>query len=826
MNKKRKGFTLTELIAVIVILGVLGLLGIPAYNTIRKQTLETQYENVVGLIETEASKYAAKKSVTLTNVQELIDEGLIETDDGYNVIDPRNNESMNCNLIEVTYQNGTYISELIESKECDLEEAKRDYSKIRILVEGLETGEIYTEIGNWIGEDVELSVVTTNLPSEDEITNYRWISGTGQISNDNTMKTSVTTILDTTINVEVTTNTNHKYFANATLKIDKEAPLIKKVEQSGGNDWTKGRDVIITATDQNGSGMSGYYVGTSQCTSETEFKTVDDPKGEVNIESIAIYEPTHYYVCVKDVVGNITRYPETILLQVEDINKPRCVWGGENTEWTNETREITLTCEDDESGCHPNYSSYSETFDVTTKTSQMSYTIKDNAGNETVCSKTVDVYVDKDNPTAPTTMNFVYEDWSVYEDNTWTKSNIYAGRAEGSPGPTGSTDVGSGVLKYQISSDGKNWEDFKYDNSKTMYKMSGSRTHTRYFRAVDQAGNVSETLTKTAKIDKMAPTCGTITGQSSTWTKNDRTLSQSCSDGTGSGCVKATYSKIYNTTTKTATMSTTISDNAGNTAECSSSVNVYVDKSGPTITFGTDGSTSYLTQASTTISASDDSGLNSLKYGWSTSSESTTANSSITSGKNVSSTCDYSDSGGNCYLYVYACDKVGNCNSKRSNFLIDRQKPTIEKVNVWTGSAAKTNCNNNNTKVCAKFRATDPQTSNLSELYFVRTHCWERNSTTDYQSCTYKDVDMSAVNRRDYFVANNENYLTFDMREIVANTLNNNLDNKTANTSLYTIASDGTFYISTSASSSLTVQYAFRVCDRRMNCTDADFKSK
>ena len=44
MKKKRKGFTLTELIAVVIILAVLGLIGIPSYNSLRRQTLETQYE--------------------------------------------------------------------------------------------------------------------------------------------------------------------------------------------------------------------------------------------------------------------------------------------------------------------------------------------------------------------------------------------------------------------------------------------------------------------------------------------------------------------------------------------------------------------------------------------------------------------------------------------------------------------------------------------------------------------------------------------------------------------------------------------------------------
>ena len=640
MKKKGKGFTLTELIAVIIILGLLGLIGIPAYNTIRKNTLQKQYENVVGLIETEAAKYAAKKGVTLTNVQELIDEGLIETDDGNSVIDPRNNESMNCYLVEINNEYGNYVSKLIDVQECDLDEAKLNRSTIGIIITGAETGRSGIRSGEWVNENVALTVDSTNIPASESITNYRWVVGNGKTSTEDVITTNVVTSLVTDVHLEVTTSSNHKYFSNIVLRIDKEAPLIKNVKQSEGNDWDAGRDVFVEATDQSGSGIAGYYIGKDECNSTTVFDEISSVNYEKNIASINIYNPTEYHVCVKDKVGNIRSYDEEIILQVKDTLPPSCVINGENTNWTNRDVTITYGCSDSESGCITE--NRTNTYDETTKTANLSYTISDNAGNTKTCSKTVNVYVDKDAPTAPTTMNFVYGDWSVYEDNSWTKSNIYAGRTSSSRGPIGSTDIGSGVAKYQISSDGRNWEDFNYDYTKPMYKMSGSGIHTRYFRAVDYAGNASESIIRTARIDQTKPTCGTATNASTIWTKNSRTIRQACTDPSGSGCVKSSYDTEYNSGTTT-TGSVTISDKVGNTRSCT--YDVYVDKEAPTCGTATNASKTW-TKDSRTIkqACTETTGSKCVKSSYNTTySSGTTTTGSVKISDNVGNerTCTY-----------------------------------------------------------------------------------------------------------------------------------------------------------------------------------------
>src|SRR5574344_2162739 len=100
---KNKGYTITELLAVIVILGILISIGVTAYNGIKKDTLETTYKNVTSIIETAAVKYANDTGETLTNVNTLVEQGYLKADDeSGNIYDPRDNSTLNCHTISIT----------------------------------------------------------------------------------------------------------------------------------------------------------------------------------------------------------------------------------------------------------------------------------------------------------------------------------------------------------------------------------------------------------------------------------------------------------------------------------------------------------------------------------------------------------------------------------------------------------------------------------------------------------------------------------------------------------------------------------------------------
>ena len=93
----------------------------------------------------------------------------------------------------------------------------------------------------------------------------------------------------------------------------------------------------------------------------------------------------------------------------------------------------------------------------------------------------------------------------------------------------------------------------------------------------DALGNTTSCpADQTVKIDKTAPSCGSITGQSTVWTKNNRSISVGCSDG-GSGCTSSRFSQTFSTEGATDTI--TIKDNVGNSKSCT--VNKYIDKTAP-----------------------------------------------------------------------------------------------------------------------------------------------------------------------------------------------------------------------------------------------------
>ena len=169
--------------------------------------------------------------------------------------------------------------------------------------------------------------------------------------------------------------------------------------------------------------------------------------------------------------------------------------------------------------------------------------------------------------------------------------------------------------------------------------------------------------------DKVPPTCGEVIGESTEWTKNDRTITINCSDDRN-GCESVT--KTFNSTTKVGYIE--IKDGNNNTTSCP--VNVYIDKTPPSnlsIT-GNPGCVNQPATISLKLSAKEDeSGIAKWQYGYSTNSMIDYANSS----SNTFTTTPFS-AVRNQPAYFRACDKVGNCSSFAStNICINRKTASI-----------------------------------------------------------------------------------------------------------------------------------------------------
>ena len=276
----------------------------------------------------------------------------------------------------------------------------------------------------------------------------------------------------------------------------------------------------------------------------TTFNNTDAKNKTLNDTTQSSEQNQTYYYRVTDWAGNSKEV--NVKIQI-DKTPPTCAWTGESTSWTNANRTITVTGSDSFSGINNSYKTKSWPYSTTTKTAALSYTIRDNAGNTTNCSKTANVYVDK---TAPTC------NWTG-ESTSWTNANRTIT-------VTGS-DSFSGINNSYKT---KSWP----------YSTT-TKTAALSYTIRDNAGNTTN-CSKTANVyvDKTAPTCN-WTGESTSWTNNNRTVTVTGTDShSGINNSYKTKSWTYSSNTKNPTVSYTIRDNVGNTKECKKAINVYVDK--------------------------------------------------------------------------------------------------------------------------------------------------------------------------------------------------------------------------------------------------------
>ena len=289
----------------------------------------------------------------------------------------------------------------------------------------------------------------------------------------------------------------------------------------------------------------------------------------------------------------------------------------------------------------------------------------------------------------------------ITTDDIWNNGNIRL--------VLNSTDANSGIANYQIKYSGSSnsWKDI----STTTDAWSAERNETIYYRAVDKAGNVSTESSIPIKIDKTAPAAPTITNSSGgNWTNQSVTTKVTSTDAmSGIAKYQIKYSGTSNAwrdfdnnnsshTSWSADRNETIYfraiDNAGNIS-AESSTSIKIDKTAPTVTFGTNGNTTAAKTASTKVTVTDGgSGVkaSSLKYLWTSSSSGIVASnfagnhsSTFTSGGTISLP---SGMGGDIYLWILAQDNLGKQIITKSNkFTVSNIAPEADisvSTTAWT----------------------------------------------------------------------------------------------------------------------------------------------
>ena len=311
----KKGFTLTELIAVIAILSLLILLATGIFINMQRVALEGQYSNVLIDIENKAEEYARDISTTdvlYINVDFLIKNGYIQGDEGNLLYDPRDNSIMNCYMIHIVLKDGVYEANLLEDENLMNEDGTCDVTYIETGAVGLFCNDTNCSNG-WYNRDITLSIKGL---SEEDILNSKveWTSllGTYVVQNkgeEKVLEVSPNTVLNTTYNVTITT-TEETYHVTQNILIDKENPIIVSAELPVS--YTGTQYLEIDANDVGGSGISGYAITDKDC------ETLID--SDFSSTNVSVNQSGTLYVCAKDNAGNIGSYELNVAEVTFDYN--------------------------------------------------------------------------------------------------------------------------------------------------------------------------------------------------------------------------------------------------------------------------------------------------------------------------------------------------------------------------------------------------------------------------------------------------------------------------------------------------------------------------
>ena len=501
--KNNKAFTLTELIAVIVILSILVTLSVVVFMNIRRNTLEKEYTNLVSYLEAKAALYAKDTGITTISVEDLIKEGYIKPDDETDIYDPRDNRSMNCYLIKMEYKEGEYIAKLSddftnEDGTCKEYTKTSGYEICRI------NGNNCYSIGadEWFNENIKLGIKDVNGLINRVDVSYSWSTNTGFTSNDKNVTTEVSLIGDITYKCEVKmkdkTGKDIVGVAIKEIKIDMEKPIISEIKYD--NNYNTSKTIEIVANDGMGSGIGGYSI----------VPDGQDCNNFSNSNKIDVNDNGYYKVCVRDKAKNISNV-ERINIETIDKEYPFIEAKGIKFEIDVGTDNVILdtyfTVKYSKSG-GTTTCTYGENVIKTTGSLPFGTNrIVCNALGNNGLGKTAstNIVVKPLIPEKPTIVAKLESTSGSAYDSSWTSKNVYI---DITPGRR--NDIVTSY-QYKIGSSGS-WitpGNLNVSNNKGNFVINTNTNGDIYVRACNSRGCGSESNAKIIKIDKTTPTIKT-----------------------------------------------------------------------------------------------------------------------------------------------------------------------------------------------------------------------------------------------------------------------------------------------------------------------------
>ena len=524
---KKKGFTLIELLAVIIILSVIALIAIPRILGIMKDVRRSSFKSSASGIVESTKNYYSKQTGNYDFTGEVFkfnNNKPNELDyDGKNPTEGQITLKENGEIeLYVTdgefcayksFDNTSIIITDVTEKGCG---KKVDVPTISVAGKKITSDTISLQALCTLEENSEASIIKYEFSKDGgnnwdskivdgNYLNYFTYSNLKQTEEFNFKARCIT---DTGISSE-------KY-------VDVSLQKINKPEISIPSGWKKEKTITISFP----KGRYKYQI------SEDEGKTWIDVE-TVSGELVNTYKKKYQsnITILAKVLDNTGNYVNSDSAKITGIDRiaPTCGTFKGNTTWTKNNVTVKLSCTDDYSGCTASTYNVKTFSSGTVKTSSVSYTIKDKAGNTKDCSGTVNVYLDKEGPSKPSIALYYGSSGSTsgsYSSGAWTKYDVLT--------DVSSSDSGIGISYYQYSHDGSNWSnDITTLGWSTAYYNGKNRLHywitwggawNFYIRAVDSLGNVSALSNIfTLRIDRTAPTVSFGTNGSGGWSKSSGT---------------------------------------------------------------------------------------------------------------------------------------------------------------------------------------------------------------------------------------------------------------------------------------------------------------
>lgn len=395
MDSKKLGFTLAEILGVIVIIGILLILIVPTVINRLNSTSEEVDEATDDIIYNAADQYIrehpsdyppGKAGRYCITIQSLVDDGKLSSP----VKDATTGEDITDKSVMVTiYSAGTSDFEIRDGAEC---KEMASLPMIDFLAD--------PKGSSWVKKRTITIIypsVDGNFEARHRIDNGAWVSDSSANKGGN-IKIEFTKISKLEAQLKGNQIISGKFNV---VNVDSEIPVVTKVVMGK---WVNHVNrVEITAKD-NISGISGLYISTSSAKpneNASGWISVSSNPGEIKKFTRDLDLGT-YYVWVKDKAGNVSNASNNVIT-VKDTTPPTCSISDSGKKGSNNwyTGNVTLkmTTNDNESGVKSygmNTSgavSYNGTLTMTlsSDTKTITYTgyVQDRGGNTAKCTKTV-----------------------------------------------------------------------------------------------------------------------------------------------------------------------------------------------------------------------------------------------------------------------------------------------------------------------------------------------------------------------------------------------------------------------------------------------------